>query len=345
MSQHSAAYEEKLSDLLDGRLPADEARAMRRHLEACEQCRTEYEAMAAARELLHGTSEPAVPGGLLASIREQVEAEMPQPTAAGVWDRWRVPLAAVAAAAAVLLAVFTPGQLMNRDASRETLPPTDPPVVAVQPAPEQPTVTAEEAGADEVEVADLPAEESEVPAGSETVVAARPAAPAAPSRTVRRASGPSPPPAAEAEPPAEEVEEPQAPVEVEVGPPALAAAPVDDTSETVVAEPVLGEEERPTVIALGPRMTFASEHSPEPAGPSELETEMATGVVAGMLLDQYVTEHMLESSSTLLSVVTDTPTSELGPVLATEEDENGGFGLCFTEAMRRALTESENQLP
>jgi len=72
---------------------------------------------------------------------------------------------------------------------------------------------------------------------------------------------------------------------------------------------------------------------------------MATGVVAGMVLDQYVAEHMVESSATMLSVVTDMPTSELGPAIAEEEDETGSFGFSFTDAMRRALTESENDLP
>jgi hypothetical protein len=159
---------------------------------------------------------------------------------------------------------------------------------------------------------------------------------AATSRPVEAAVSPEPTPA-----PAE-VAEPE--VET-VREPALASAPVSGEPASAVGEPLMAEADRATVIAMGPRTTVEDEPTLAPARSPELETEMATGVIAEMVLNQYVAEHMVESSSTMLSVVTDTPTSELGPVLAEDEDEPGSFGFSFTDAMRRALTESENQVP
>jgi hypothetical protein len=145
---------------------------------------------------------------------------------------------------------------------------------------------------------------------------------------------------------AHEVADASEPVTAERPPePLLASAPVQEAEAVTSREPVLSEVERATVVAVGPRTTMEAETELSPARPSELEAEMATGVVAGMVLDQFVAEHMVESSSTLLSVVTDTPTSELGPVITEDENEPGSFGFSFTDAMRRALTESENQLP
>lgn len=64
-----------LQDLLDGRLPDDEAQALRRHLGACGPCATEKSELARVGELLRLWSE--------AGIRER------EPRLAGMWSRVR----------------------------------------------------------------------------------------------------------------------------------------------------------------------------------------------------------------------------------------------------------------
>lgn len=351
MSHDSAAFEQQLNALLDGRLSGEEAREVREHLEVCDECRASYESLAAAQALLREMPAPAVPDGLLARIESEAAAEMARQAVPSIWQRWRAPVAAVAAAAAVLLAVFTPWQALHQDA----------PAPAVCPLPGDAAVVAEgptDAPADETP-AETPGDPAEGLDGGELADAS--AAPAddgmisrddasgtaRPRRhvtdhTVHTASAGAAVPAAE-ESVREGATEPS--VAGAPAPPELAWASPSDRPSTSATEPVLSDAEGATRIALGPRTTIEPEPVLDTSGPSELETEMATGVVAGMVLDQFVVEHMVESSSTLLSVVTDTPTSELGPLIADDESEPGSFGFSFTDAMRRALTESENQVP
>ncbi|MBD3292343.1 MAG: hypothetical protein GF393_05430, partial [Armatimonadia bacterium] len=115
MSHDSAAFEQQLNALLDGRLTGEEAREVREHLETCDECRARYESLAAAHGLLRAMPEPRVPDGLLARIKSDAAAEMARQAAPSIWQRWRAPMAAVAAAAAVLLAVFTPWQAVHDD--------------------------------------------------------------------------------------------------------------------------------------------------------------------------------------------------------------------------------------
>jgi anti-sigma factor (TIGR02949 family) len=341
---HDSVTPEQLNALLDGDLEADQAAALRQHIDTCEECRAEYEAMAQARQVLRDIPQPAVPEGLLASIKADAETELAEPAAPSIWSRWRI-ATAVAAAAAVLLAVFTPWQALHEDEVCEVCPPTETPsVVAEAPADDQdaPLAAATPDDATDPE-----------PVTDGTELAQAPPAEPEMNRTPRRRSvprerrvgssrpvevavspEPTPAPAEVAEPAVETVREP-----------ALASAPVAAEPSSAVGEPLMGEADRATVIAMGPRTTVEDEPTLAPARSPELETEMATGVIAEMVLNQYVAEHMVESSSTMLSVVTDTPTSELGPVLAEDEDEPGSFGFSFTDAMRRALTESENQVP
>ena len=348
MSHHSAAFEQQLNALLDGELNSDEADAIREHLAACDECRALHERLASARDVLRSTPAPAVPPGLLASIRSEAEAEMMRTAGGSIWGRWRVSIAAVAAAAAVLLAVFTPWQALREDETCEVCPPTEQPaVVAESPA----------MGADELQPGDGdesgPAQIADAGAAGEDAAddaAPGDASPVTGAPRPRRAAVPdaSPQPTGvDDEGESEAVQPEPAPV-VEPAPhaqPQLASAPRVAQPSTTATRPVLSEAGAPMVVALGPRTATGGEATLEPAVPAALETELASGVVAGMVLDQFVAEHMVESSSTMLAVVTETPTSELGPVVAEEEAEAGSFGFSFTDAMRQALAESENQLP
>lgn len=340
MSHDSAAFEQQLSALLDGRLNAEEAREVQEHLETCDECRMQYEAMASARRLLRATPAPSVPEGLLASIQREVRAEMARSAGPGIWERWRAPVAGLAAAAAVLLAVFAPWQALQHEKQAAVCPlPDDSAMMAESPAVETDDAEGEAVSAESAQSAAEIAEGVEADVNTAPVAAgARPHSRAV--RTVSPAHG-----APESELAAATPEE-ETPAAASPAPqPALASAPPSEQASGASAGPMLSDMDRATVIALSPRTTIESEPTLAPAGPSELESEMATGVVAGMVLDQFVAEHMVESSATLLSVVTDTPTSELGPVLVDEETEAGSFGFSFTDAMRRALTESENQVP
>ena len=337
MSYDNAAFEQ-LSAFLDGRLTPDEARAVQEQLEESEDYRALHEQISSAREVLRSTPSPDVPPGLLASIQAEARAEMARTAQVSIWQRWRAPLAAAAAAAAVLLAVFTPWQSFMREQQNAAVCPMieSPPAVAEAPADEP----ADAASADEqepVEVAEAPAAESEAAVVGTVSRADRP------ERRVARASTSPAAPAEEAAS-ATQPEEP-APAAEPVPEPMLASAPQSVDLAAATEGPVLSEPRRPMMLAMGPRTTVEDSPRLAPAAPSALEAEMATGVVAGMVLDQYVAEHMVESSATMLSVVTDMPTSELGPAIAEEEDETGSFGFSFTDAMRRALTESENDLP
>ncbi len=340
MSHDSAAYEQQLSEMLDGRLPADEEQVLREHLQQCPICQREYEAMKLARKALRATPPPRVPEGLLARIQRDAADEMQAEEQPTIWSRFGVPAAAAAAAAALLLAVYTPWQALHPDRDCETAcPSTEPPTIAAEPMTDQPdetTVAADTTPAEPVAETDS----SEAEAAGETMLASRPDTSNAPS-VVPATVATSNPEAAEET--VQEAEEADSAPEQEIAEPALALAPPPEAPSTASAGPVLDEPEKPAVVAPGPRTTVDREPGLDPAHPSELEKQMATGVVAGMLVDQFVSEHMVEKSSTLLAVVTDTPTSELGPAVATDEESN--FGVCFTEAMRQALTESENQLP
>ena len=344
MSHDSAAFEQQLSELVDGRLAADAEKRVREHLASCAECREQFEAMTAVREMLRATPAPAVPEGLLARIERAAEAELARPAGPTIWERWRAPLGGLAAAAAIALAVFAPWQSANRQDVCEVCPPTEPPLageqLAAEPSEEPVADTPALPETDGVQLADasLAADADAGEVGAEMA--------AATVTRVRRAERTSPS-TAPATPEPEVMDEAAADATVaQPAPqPELAWAPTPDVPSAAASGPMLGEIERPTVIAAGARTTIDAASSLAPARPSEMEMEMAAGVVAAMILDQFVAEHMVQSSSTLLSVVTDTPTSELGPAIASDEDEAGSFGLCFTDAMRRALTESENQLP
>ncbi|MFW6437851.1 MAG: hypothetical protein ACOCZ7_02450 [Armatimonadota bacterium] len=343
MSYDNTAFEQ-LSAFLDGELTQEEARGVQERLEESEEYRALHEQMSSAREVLRSTACPEVPVGLLASIKADARAEMREAAAVSIWQRWRAPVAGVAVAAAVLLAVFTPWQGLQRVEQPAGVSPVmeSPAAVAENPidAPAEAQVAAVEEepaeGAAEPESEDedaMTAGTSETP--TRVARAARPVVRA--STTAAAASAEDASPAdTHSEPPSD----PKPAAE-----PVLALAPQSAEPSAASVAPVLTEPRGTTTVAQGPRTTVNDTVSLAPSTPSSLESEMAAGVVAGMVLDQFVAEQMVESSATMLSVVTDMPTSELGPNIAEDEDDAGSFGFSFTDAMRRALTESENDLP
>lgn len=325
MNEACSEFETQISSYIDGQLSPGEADACRRHLETCDRCRRLYERVAAGTEVLRAIPSPEPPEGLLAAIMADAEREIRRRERTAVlWSRSRVPVAVAAAAAAVLLAVFAPWQVDRATDSPAVCPVTEPPVVATTKPdlPEQSPIAQDD-----------PAEQPE------PEIAAVPSAPRAPAPAYSTDETHAEPEVRESV----EAEAVEAPVEPEAEP-ELAFAPPEAAPEAKPeVEPVLAEA-GPTVVALGPRTTIDEEATPASNEPSALDTEIANGVVARMIVDRFIAENMVESSPTMLSVVTDTPTSEMGPLL-TDESGEGGFGLCFTDAMRRALSESENQLP
>lgn len=340
MRHHSAAFEQQLSELLDGRLNAEEAREVREHLATCTECRAQFDAMAAAREMLRAIPAPTAPDGLLADIQRAVAAEMARSVPPTIWERWRTPALGLAAAAAILLAVFTPWQTRNGSENCAVCPTPD--IARLAATPDTHPVTDDSSAHDGqvVELAEAPTRASTGSGAAESEMTNAPATGGRRyGRALRSTTSVASEPEVVAEAPAEQ------PAEASEPQPTLAWAPTPDSPSATASGPVLGEIERPTVVTLGPRTTIEAQPTLAPAAPSDTEVGMATGVVAAMLVDQFVAEHMVQTSSTMLSVVTDTPTVELGPVIASDEDEAGNFELCFTDAMRRALTESENRLP
>lgn len=351
MKDDCVARHVTLSALLDGRLTPAESAECAEHLESCERCRAAYERLSAARDLLRGLPPPEAPADLLPAILAGVERELaderatvemlhslpaPRPprdllpaivsaaetelrrerVAQVFWGRWRVATVAIAAAAAVLLAVFVPRSFAPPPDGHQALPIVAPgPEVAVLPAEEPPAVVSAEA------TEPKPAAASVRRVARRTSSAVTEPAPAA-STTV---------------PPA-----PIAPVE-----PVLAMAPIAPSAEVLSAATPIGPAEPSgrAALALAPRNTVADTEvgSPAMAPASGLESDLAAGIVARMMVDKFVSEHLIESAPTLLAVVTDVPSSQLGPALAAEGDD-AGFGLRFTESMRQALTASENQI-
>lgn len=331
MNRECAAFETQISSSLDGQSTSAEAEACRRHLEACEHCRALSERMGVAREVLRAIPPPEAPQGLLACIRADSEQELRRhDRVAAFWSRWRAPVVAAVAAAAVLLVVAAPWQVERPDQAVPGIPMTEHPrVIAVDPElPAEPAI--------------VEAEDEAVTASEAEVTSVSPARARRMEVALTSESGPADDGGGVAESAEEPVLQPdEVPVPVE---PELAFAP---PRATVEAEPAIGPvltQPRATLITEAPRMTMDSEPPPAPSGPSSLEVELASSVVARMLVDKFIADHMVETPATLLAVVTDTPTSELGRVV-TEETENGNFGLYFTDAMRRALSDEENQLP
>lgn len=96
--------------------------------------------------------------------------------------------------------------------------------------------------------------------------------------------------------------------------------------------------------ALAPRMSPGGEmRSVPPDGPAPrtagLEGELATGVVARMLVSRFIADKLIDTPPTLTAVAVGAPSEDLGPMLVGTRDDR--FPLCFTDAMRKFLSEAQ----
>ncbi len=316
-----------LSAYLDGELTGAEAERCSEHLEQCADCRRVLAALSAARSLLREMPQPEPPGWLPGAIK--VAAAESRAAALPVWRTWVAPVAAAAALVIALsVGLLNAPDTSAPDASLAAAPaqthvadpitsliPEDSAVAAARDA----ILSATEAPTDEA--ADEAAE----------VLAALPR-PVIRRRTVAVAPVPEPvAPVAATDP------SPEQPV-FAYGAALPDSGPVAAEIAHASAMPV----DEVLVVALAPRLTPVADaigEIPAPAEtaePSLLDRELASGVLASMLVEEFIEEHLIETTPTLLSVVTATPSAELGPRIVEGEDDPH-FELCFTEAMRRAL--------
>lgn len=332
MKPDCGQFETLINASLDGELTPEEERSCRDHLGACAECRSLCEQLELARGVLRASPNPVPPQSLLAAIGADAQAELrSHDQLVTLWGRWRGPAAVAVAAAAVLMVFAGPwhGE-QQHDQPAFTAATVEEAQQAVETEAPSETLIAEEPQL-------LPAE---------AAVSAEPAAisaePVRPRRAERIAALPAGAP--QPQTPAEETPADDDRGAAVVSGPELAFARRAMTEPAAATTPVMGRQHA-AMQAQTPRITMhAEELKPVLSGPSRIELELASGVIARMVVDKFIAEHMVETPATLLAVVTDTPTSELGPVL-TEDVDNAEFGLSFTESMRRALTEKENQVP
>jgi anti-sigma factor RsiW len=103
-------WTDTLSDHLDGDLPPSEARALERHLETCDECRTTLEQLRAVKDRAAALVDPPAPNDLWAGIASRIGTagstsapgrilDLPRRRS---WTVWSLPAAAAAAVALVL---------------------------------------------------------------------------------------------------------------------------------------------------------------------------------------------------------------------------------------------------
>ncbi|MGC9318889.1 MAG: anti-sigma factor family protein [Armatimonadota bacterium] len=309
MNRECDRVQADLSGLLDGKLTHEEAARCREHLDGCPACRRRYEALAAVRELLRATPDPEPPEGLLSAIRTDAAMELRRP--ATIFERLRAPVLVAAAAAAVIAVVVLP-RLTQPESSPQMAAelPETPAAVESPAAPQDAPAAIEEATGE-------PEPSSPAPAASALALVP----------PVRRAPlrGSAARPVSAAERPTGATEEPR-------------VAYADTRNEAThldAAGPVAPREGTGApLMAAAPRTTRGgAEIAALPAaGTSRMETEVATGVVAGAVVEQFVAENLLEGQPAALAVITDTPT-DLGPVIVDDGRQTSGFALCFTQSM------------
>jgi hypothetical protein len=119
----SDTWTHHLSDHIDGDLPPSEARALERHLETCDECRTTLAQLRAVKERAAALVDPPAPDDLWAGIASRIgTAGSTSASGARVvalprrhsWAAWIVPAAAAAAVALVLGVQWFAGRAPHR---------------------------------------------------------------------------------------------------------------------------------------------------------------------------------------------------------------------------------------
>ena len=319
MSRECRTIKGLLSPYLDGELTGDQTRRCAEHLAECADCRRELERLEFARSVLQAMPRPEAPPHLAALIKSSL-ADSQRPVASVFWPAWATPVAA----AATLVVALSVGLLRGPDAPSPDshLASAPAPVGIIQP------LMSDDMSPVAVAVA------SDEPAGE---VAVASLVGAAERRATPRHAGFASRAAVVVE--VAEVIAPSVAVVADEPGFAFGASEVEHRSVEVALAGPSSLDDEALGVALAPRLSPVAGDIGAPAGPvapTDLELELAGGVVASLLVDDFIAEHLIESAPTMLSVVTATPSAELGLRLAEGEDE-ARFELCFTEAMRRAL--------
>jgi len=334
MKRECRAIRRALHAYLDGELPPDRAERVHTHTLACAECGEALRIAAATRDLLRSQPEPEAPPGLAAAIKARAHQELAQPVR--VAFDWRRAVVPVAAAAGLILALAITLNLARRPSAVEVAEAPAPVVETSHTAPDLAPAEITEPPAADAQVQMTPVAESSAPR-RRPVHAARSEESAPPAEDATAE--------AEGDTPTELALEPTEiaparPAEVAFAFAHEALPPVPVRTGTVVAPapPETGE-----MVAWAPRLsrvtdTLRAEESVEAATPF-LADELATGVVAGMLLNKFIEDHLIDTTSTLLAVTTGTPSEDLGTAVVTGGGDGDRFSLCFTQAMRRALAQ------
>ncbi len=316
MSRGCRKIEGLLSPYIDGELTEDQSRRCAEHLAECADCRRELERLSLARSVLQAMPRPEPPPHLAALIKSSL-TDSRRPVVVRAWPAWATPVAAAATLALALSVGLLRGPGVPTPDSHLAAVPS--PISVVEPL-----------------VADVAAPvEVAVPAGE---VAVASLVHAAERRAAPRRAGFASQAASVAEV-AEAIVPPTAVAASDPGFTFGVAVPEDRSVEVALAGLSSSPVDEGLEVSLAPRLSPVAGDIGAPAAPvapSDLELDLAGGVVASLLVDDFIAEHLIESAPTMLSVVTSTPSSELGLRMADGEDE-GRFELCFTEAMRRAL--------
>ena len=188
---------ELASAYLDGELHGAERDVFEAHVFACGSCYAEFKQMERTTELLRETPRAAVPAGLHERITVAIERDKHEHESVFNWRRAAKVLGGLAAAAALLAAVFVPrgtdsttsGAPVVAEAPPEVSTSIDEPVTEpAQPTVDEPADTPEaEATTPEARVAAVPTPAREVPRTRSTTPRR-----SAPDTTARTAPGPAP---------------------------------------------------------------------------------------------------------------------------------------------------------
>jgi anti-sigma factor (TIGR02949 family) len=332
MSRECKATRASVHAYLDGALTARQASRVAAHAAACAECREALAAAGRVRTLLREQPQPEAPPGLAAAINARVRQELREPVrAAFAWRRVALPAAAAAAVVLTIVGVRTltvsPRGPVVAEAPGEA---EAPPMVADRAPVETPASTVQDAP---VMLAEVAPEDS----AAARTTSSRP--------TRRVGSGEGGEPAAEDAVAAAE-ESPADPGPAPAAETHLAFADGRSGGSVGASGSVveMAMVDTAGMDALSPRISPGGEAPavpPDAPGPETagLEGELATGVVARMLVSRFIADELIDTPPTLTAVLVGAPSEDLGPMLVGTRDDR--FPLCFTDAMRKFLSEAQ----